>query len=237
MEIQTLQAEVRPGGGKGPARQLRSKGLIPAVFYGPGTEPTSIAVNPKELRKALSTEFGRNQVVELAFGAKKELAVVREVQIHPLEREVIHADFYRVELDREIEQKVPFETKGKAAGVAAGGLLRIIFRELPVRCSPNKVPAKIVVDVTALELHEAIHTRDLTLPEGVVVTLPADRSLVAVVSEDKRGGDEEAAAAAGAAAPAAAGKAAPAAGKAAPAAGKAAPAAAKAAPAAAAKKK
>ncbi len=232
MDIQTLQAEVRPGGGKGPARQLRMTGLIPAVFYGPGTEPTSIAVSPKELRKALSTEYGRNQVVELAFGAKKELAVVREVQIHPLEREIIHADFYRVELDREIEQKVPFETKGKAAGVAAGGLLRVIFRELPVRCSPNKVPAKIVVDVSALGLHEAIHTRDLSLPEGVVVTLPADRSLVAVVSEDKRGAEEEAAAVA--AAPAAAGKAAAGGGKAAPAAaGKAAPAAAaKAAPAA-----
>ena len=228
MDIQTLQAEVRHGGGKGPARQLRMRGLIPAVFYGPGTEPTSIAVNPKELRKVLSTEYGRNQVIELMLGGKKELAIVREIQIHPLERDLLHADFYRVELDREIEQKVPFETKGKALGVAEGGILRIIFRELPVRCSPNKVPAKIVVDVTHLNLHEAIHTRDLQLPEGVVVTLPADRSLVAVVAEDKRGTEEDVAAAAGAAVAGAA--AAPAAGAAA-AGGKAAPAAAKAAPA------
>ena len=226
MDIQTLQAEVRQGGGKGPARQLRMKGLIPAVFYGPGTTPTSIAVNPKELRKALSTEYGRNQVVELALGGKKELAVVREVQIHPLERNLLHADFYRVELDREIEQKVFFETKGKALGVAEGGILRLIFRELPVRCSPNKVPAKIIVDVTHLNLHDVLQTKDLVLPPGVVVTLPADRSLVAVVSEDKRGTEEDvaAAAAAAAAAPGAAG-AVPAAGAAPAAGGKAAPAA------------
>ncbi len=226
MDIQTLQAEVRHEGGKGPARQLRIKGLIPAVFYGPGTEPTSIAVSPKELRKALSTEYGRNQVIELTLDGKKELAVVREVQHHPVTRDLLHADFYRVALDREIEQKVPFETKGKAIGVAEGGILRIIFRELPVRCSPNMVPAKIVIDVTRLNLHEAIHTKDLELPPGVVVSLPPDRSLVAVVAPDKRGAEEDAAAAA-AAAPGAPAAAAPAAGaKAAPA------AAAKAAPAA-----
>jgi large subunit ribosomal protein L25 len=228
MDIQTLQAEVRHEGGKGPARQLRMKGLIPAVFYGPGTEPTSIAVSPKELRKALSTEYGRNQVVELTLGGKKELAVVREVQHHPVTRDLRHADFYRVALDREIEQKVPFETKGKAIGVAEGGILRIIYRELPVRCSPNKVPAKIVIDVTRVNLHEAIHTKDLELPPGVVVTLPPDRSLVSVVSEDKRGQEEDAAAAAAAATPAAA---------AAPAAGAAAAPAAAAAKAPAAKKK
>lgn len=207
MDIQTLQAEVRHEGGKGPARQLRMKGLIPAVFYGPGTEPTAISVSPKALRKALSTEYGRNQVVELLFGERKELAVVHELQVHPVDRTLVHADFYRVALDREIEQRVPFETTGKAIGVAEGGVLRVIYRQLPVRCSPNKVPAKIVVDVTRLNMHDEIFTRDLELPAGVVVKLPPDRPLVAVVPEDKRAAEEEAAeaaAAAAAAAPAAA---------------------------------
>jgi large subunit ribosomal protein L25 len=222
MQIETLQAEVRQSGGKGSARQLRNKGLIPAVFYGPGTQPTALAVDPKALRKALGTEHGRNQVVALAIGDKKELAVVRELQIDPLKRDLQHVDFYRVELGRPIVQEVPFETKGKAAGVVAGGELRVIFRTLPVKASPEKVPAKIVVDVTNLQLNQAIQTKDLQLGEGVTVMLAPERSLVAVVAEEKRRGEEEAAAAPGAAAaPAAAGKAAPAAGaKAAPAAAK-----------------
>src|SRR6185295_4160287 len=114
-------AEVRHEGGKGPSRQLRIKGLIPAVFYGPGTTPSKLAVSPKELRRALGTELGRNQVIELAVAGKKELAIVREVQIDPLRREPIHVDFYRVELGKPILVHVPFETKGKALGVVEGG--------------------------------------------------------------------------------------------------------------------
>jgi large subunit ribosomal protein L25 len=236
MQTQALTAEVRHEGGKGPSRQLRMKGLIPAVFYGPGTEPTRLAVSPKDLRKALSTDLGRNQVIELSIAGKKELALVRDLQIHPVERDVIHVDFYRVELGRAVLVDVPFETKGKAVGVTEGGELHVIFRRIPVKALPDKVPVKIVVEVSHLAIGDVIHVKEVAVPEGVTIALGPERTVVACAAERKYV-EEEVAPVAGAAAVPGAPGAAPAAGAAPGAAGAAAPAAgAAAAPAAAAKK-
>lgn len=208
METQTLQAEVRKEGGKGPARQLRVRGLIPAVFYGPGTTPTSLAVSPKELAKAISGAHGRNAVLSLKVDGKDELALVKELQIHPLSRELRHVDLYRVELGREVLVQVPFTTHGKAAGVQKGGEQHNIFRKLPVRTTPDKIPSVIDVDVSALDVNETIAVKDVTLPAGVAIALSSERTLVAMYSEErkKRAHAEEEAAgpAAAAAAPAAA---------------------------------
>ncbi len=228
METQTLKAEVRTAGGKGPARQLRMKGLIPAVFYGPGKTPANLTVSPDDVTDLVGGEFGRNQIVTLEFGGQKELAVVRDLEVDPLSRKVLHVDFYSVARDRAVRTKVPFITKGRAAGVAAGGVLRVIYRSLPVLGAPDKIPAKIEVDVTSLDLHQAIRVKDLALPAGVAVAYPPERPVVSVETKEKEKTDEEfygtvaavpgAAPVAGAAAPAA-GAAAPAAGAAAPAAG------------------
>src|SRR5690349_21745968 len=112
METQTLKAEVRELSGKGPARQLRMKGLIPAVFYGPGKTPTNLSVAPDALRKILSGAYGRNQVVELQIDGRSELSLVRDLEIHPLTRAVLHADFYAVSLERPVRANVPFSTRG-----------------------------------------------------------------------------------------------------------------------------
>ncbi len=242
VNTQTLKAEVRKERGKGPARQLRMKGLIPAVFYGPGKEPTMLAVSPLTLTVALQSDFGRNQLIELDIAAtdgasaRKELAVVRDVAVEPVTRELRHVDFYSVAKDRPITTTIPVVTTGRAIGVQLGGVLHVIYRSLPVIAAPDKVPARIVLDVTALELHHSIKAKDIPLPEGVVAAIPPDRSVVAVETKEKEK-EVEVDPAAAAAAPAA-GAPAAAAGKAAPAAaGKAAPAAAaKAAPAAAKKK-
>lgn len=224
METQTLKAEVRTPGGKGPARQLRMKGLIPAVFYGPGKTPANLTVSPDDVTDLVGGEFGRNQIVTLEFNGQTELAVVRDLEVDPLSRKVLHVDFYSVSRDRAVRTKVPFLTKGRAVGVAAGGVLRVIYRSLPVLGPPDKVPAKIEVDVTTLDLHQSIRVKDLALPEGVSVAYPAERPLVSVETKEKEATDEEffGVAAATGAAPAAG---APAAAGAAPAAGAAAPAA------------
>jgi large subunit ribosomal protein L25 len=235
MESQTLKAEVRTSGGKGPARQLRMKGLIPAVFYGPGKSPASLTVSPAEVTKLLGGEYGRNQIVTLEFGGAKELAVVRDLEVDPLSRKILHVDFYSVSRDRAVKTKVPFLATGRAAGVAAGGVLRVIYRHLPVIGAPDKIPAKIEVDVASLEMHQAIRVKDLPLPAGVTVAYPPERPVVSVETKEKEIVEEGEAvpgaagapvAGAAAAAPAAAGKDA----KAAPAA-KGAPAAKAAAPA------
>lgn len=205
MEAQTLKAEVRNESGKGPARQLRMRGLIPAVFYGPDKKPQNLTVDPAEVTKALSGPHGRNQIVNLDFGnGKQELAIVRDLDVEPLSRQPRHADFYSVSLDRPIHAKVPFLTTGRAKGVAEGGVLHKIYRELPVFGPPDAFPADLTVDVTPLELHAAVKVKDLPLPKGVSISLDPERNVVLIASKEKEVVEEGDAAAAAATDPKAA---------------------------------
>jgi len=207
METQTLQAEVREGSGKGPARQLRKQGRIPAVFYGPGVDTIRVSVSPKELVRALSTDMGRNQVLALSVGGDEHLAMVKDLQVDPVGRHPIHVDFYRVSEDRPVTVKVPLRTRGRAAGVQKGGKMRVVFRELPVKARPGDLPPAITVEVTSLELGQIVKVSDLPLPDGVEVLFSPERRVI-LVGEDKRAkqaAEEAAAAAAGEAAPTAAG--------------------------------
>jgi len=233
MDISKLSATTRTEFGKGPARRLRNAGQIPAVVYGKKIDATSLAVDPKALKVALSGPHGRNRVlsVEVA-GGTAITALVKEYAHHPVTRAILHADFIQVDLAETVDVVVPFKLVGKAKGITAGGELSQPFRELPVRCLPEKIPVSLEADVTELELGESLKASQLVLPEGVSVRLPPEQTVAAIVAPDKRG-EEEAAAPVAGAAPAAvvAGKAAPAA------AGKAAPAAAAAAAAKPAEKK
>ena len=185
METQTLQVEVRSESGKGPARQLRASGRIPAVFYGPGVDTAKLTVSPKELIKALSTEMGPNAIFSLNVADGEHLAMVKDIQVHPVSRTPLHVDFYRVSTDREITVQVPVKTRGRAIGQQKGGKLQVIFRELPVRCTPDKLPAVIEVDVTHLDMNEVVKVEDVQLPEGVRILLPGDRRVINV-GEAKR---------------------------------------------------
>lgn len=196
MPTHTLTAQARPQTGKGAARQLRAQGLIPAVYYGPGHAPSGLAISPKELTAALSTEFGRNALLILSIGGKSELAMVQDLQVHPVTRRPVHVDFYRVDDQAEIQRNVPFVAEGKAKGVVAGGELAVIYRDLPLRAKPGSFPAKIQVDVTNLEIGDHIKVKDLALPAGVSVVLPTERNVVSCVTMRKRKDEEEAAAAA-----------------------------------------
>ena len=202
----TLTAEARSQTGKGAARQLRARGQVPAVYYGPGHEPTGLAVAPKELIAALSTPHGRNALLTLKIDGKDELAMVQDLQIHPVTRRPVHVDFYRVDAALDIERMVPFVAEGRAKGVVAGGELAVVYREIPLRAKPGQFPARVAVDVTNLEIGDHVRVKDLQLPEGVEAVLPPERNVVSCTTVRKRK-DEEEAAAAGAAggAPAAAG--------------------------------
>ncbi len=206
MDKQTLQAEVREERGKGPARRLRARGMIPAVFYGPGLSPTPIAVSPKELVKALTTDLRRNVLFALAIDGREEIAMIKALDLDPLTQELLHADFYRIDPERTVLVHVPFATTGRSIGVQKGAELSVVFRDLPVRARPGHIPAVIEVDVTSMDLNDVIEVKDLSLPEGVSVVLPPTRTLVIVAAERKKGDEEaegEGAAATAAAAPAA----------------------------------
>lgn len=236
-QLPTLKAQTRNAAGKGAARRLRREGFVPAIAYGKGRPTTAIAVSPKDVTTVLKTELGRNSVVELDVGGQKMLAMIRDYAVHPLARGLEHVDFIEVHLDKPVDVDVPLIPLGKAVGVTAGGVLRVVYRTVPVRCLPDKIPVKIETDVSHLELGMHVATKELKLPEGVVVRLPAEQTLIAVVAPEKEEVVEPVpgAAAAAGAAPAAGAPGAP---GAAPAAGAAAaPAAEAAAPAKEEKKK
>ncbi len=208
----TLKAKARTAAGKGEARRLRQSGFVPAIAYGKGFPATAIAVAPKEVAVILRSELGKNTLIELDLDGKALLAMIKDFTLHPVDRVLEHVDFVEVKLDRLVDVEVPLLTTGKAAGVAKGGVLRIVHRLLPVRCLPNAIPVKIETEVSHLELGEHIATQDLKLPAGVVVRLPAGQTLVAVVAPEKEVEEVVAPVAGAAAAPGAAAPAAGAAG-------------------------
>jgi large subunit ribosomal protein L25 len=194
METLKLTTEARTETGKGAARRARAAGLIPAVFYGPGSKPVNVAIAPKPFRAALSTPHRRNALLELDVAGTRHYAMIKELQVHPVTRQVLHVDFYEVALEKPVNTHVPFFTEGRAKGVIAGGELNAIYRELPVRATPDKIPAAINVDVTNMALGDILHAKDLQLPEGVEVTLEPERSLVTCLEPRKRPTDEDEAA-------------------------------------------
>jgi large subunit ribosomal protein L25 len=196
MEPQTLTIENRTGTGKGVARRLRARGLVPGVFYGRGAEPVQIAATPKALTTALSQPNRRNTLLRLDVNGEQQLAMIKEVQIHPLTREILHFDLYKVELERPVVVPVPFAVEGRAKGVIAGGEITVVFRDLPVRTTPDNIPPLIKVDVTHMELGDTFRVKNLQLPAGVEVTLEPERNLISCAEPRKRPEEEEAAAAA-----------------------------------------
>ncbi len=185
MESQTLQAEVRAERGKGPARRLRVQGKLPAVIYGPGVEPTPLTVDPKELARHLHGAFGRNTLFKLAFGGGEELAMVRDVDVEPVSRELVHVDFLRVTAESDVVVEVPIRTSGRAIGQVKGGAVNVARRTVPVRSKPTQIIAEIVVDITEVDLNGTVSVKDIALPEGLAITLKPELTLVAVV-EDKK---------------------------------------------------
>ena len=241
MDTVDIAIERRTGNGKGAAKRLRRSGVIPGIFYGPKRDTTSIGVGAEEFENKL-THLEGSHLIRLLNPAgdadlSEKMVLLREVQRHPVTGAVLHADFLEVDLTERLTVSVPLRFVGKAAGVVAGGILQPVLREIEVECLPTEIPEFIEIDVSALNIHEAIHVSDLQLPEGVTVAGDATQTLVTVLpptveevkpAAEAAEGVEGAPAAEGAvpaegAAPAAGAKA-PAAGAKAPAAGAKAPA-------------
>ncbi|HVJ89247.1 MAG TPA: 50S ribosomal protein L25 [Labilithrix sp.] len=209
--MHSVTANPRTETGKGAARRLRNSGQIPAVAYGKGLPATTLSIAPKDVVTVLKSERGQNTVLQMKVNGGNDLLVmIKDYSFHPVSRALEHVDFVEVKLDQPVDVDVPLITLGKAAGVTLGGLLRQVYRTIPVRCLPDRIPLKIETDVTELKLGDAIAAKDLKLPEGVEVRLPAEQTIVSVVAPEKDRSEEAAApgAPAGGAAAAAGGKAA-----------------------------
>jgi large subunit ribosomal protein L25 len=209
-QMPVLTVASRVASGKGEARRLRREGQVPAVAYGKTLQSTPITVSPKEVLTILKGERGKNSVIKMNVAGGDRLVMIRDYSYHPVKRDLEHVDFVEVKLDEEVEVEIPLVATGKAEGVTKGGILRQVYRTLPVRCRPDLIPLKIEADVTALQLNEHVATQNLILTAGVTVQLPAEQTLIAVVAPEKDRSAEEAAAAPGAAPAAGAAAAAPA---------------------------
>ncbi|MBI4704041.1 MAG: 50S ribosomal protein L25 [Deltaproteobacteria bacterium] len=173
---------VRHESGKGPARRLRQRGHVPSVAYARGADSAHLAVPQADLRAILQSGKGRNSLIELSVeGGQSFTVMVRDVSVHPVSRQLLHADFIRVKVDQPLVVDVPFRTVGRAKGEINGGTLLRNVRSLPVRCLPAQIPVAIEAEVSELEIDAVLRLSDLTLPEGVEVLRPADQKLVVVV--------------------------------------------------------
>jgi len=169
-----VAAEDRTETGKNVNRRLRSKGLIPGVVYGARKEPIPVAVSPKEIASILRSASGENTLFDLELGGKRRRVILKEFQLEPVKGQLLHADFYEVALDKAIEVKVHVELQGTPVGVKVqGGIVDFVSRELTVECLPTDIPAKIVVDISALELGKHVRVSEIQAPPKVkIVTDP-----------------------------------------------------------------
>ena len=183
MAVNALVAEVRDATGKGAARKLRAAGRIPAVVYGRGTESRAISVDPKALVQLLQkSDAGMNTLIELSVDGTAKTVLVKELQRDPVRGRPLHTDFYLVDLDQKVEVSVPIHLTGRAPGVELGGILDHPLREIELECLPRAIPESIDVDVSALDVGDSIHVRDLELPEGVSVQSDVNLAVASVVA-------------------------------------------------------
>jgi large subunit ribosomal protein L25 len=187
----TLEAEQRNPGKKGDARKLRRSGRVPAVYYGPAQEPMSLAVDPDVLIRLFQTTGDRNTVVQLKVDGTDYPALVREVQRHPVTREIQHIDFYCPPTDRAIEVMVPVMAVGKPAGAILGGRLRIIRREVRAACLYNKIPVNFEVDVSHMEVGDMVRASEVKTPSGVELVYDNDFNVVTVYGQRAEEEEEE----------------------------------------------
>lgn len=178
-----LTVAAREGVGKGTARALRRQGLVPGVVYGKGMTACTVAVDPKELGRAVATEAGLNTLITLkgdgAFDGK--VVILKDVQVHPLRRNPVHYDFQAVDLSQKVHVMVPVHAIGKSKGEKLGGRLQIIRHELEVVCLPGSIPTSIDIDVTELAVGDVVHIEDVKLPAGTEVPHEVNFTVITVV--------------------------------------------------------
>jgi len=198
MEFAKVNVDVRAAAKKGGARKVRSGGSVPGVLYGRKRDPIPVTFNEKELLSSLDKEKRRNTVLKLTVrdaGKSEEVtAMVRDAQINPLSRRLVHVDFLAVDLNAEVRVTVPLVLTGKPVGVTNGGNLHQSMHMVPVAAKPAAIPTKLEVDVSALDIGDALHVSDLKLGAGVRVALDAKEAIASVVAPKAEKVEEVAAA-------------------------------------------
>lgn len=196
MEYFDLSATIRTEKGDGPAHRLRAEGRCPAILYGAKSEPVMLAIRAHDFDLSLKRGGASMAFFNLAIEGwedTKRLAMVKELQRNPVTGQLLHVDFYEIDLKRKLAVKIPVHAVGKCKGVELGGMLQVIRRELEVFCLPSNIPAAFEVDTTDLDIGDAIHVEDIELPEDVEIPHDANFTVITVLSpkKDEIGEEEE----------------------------------------------
>jgi large subunit ribosomal protein L25 len=168
-----IKATARPRAGKGAARQARREGKVPAVIYGAGKPPETIALDYNELWKQFIKGHFTSTVFEIDVEGKKNRVIPRDLQVDPIKDQPIHVDFLRIGEDGRIRVQVPvrFVNDALSPGLKRGGVLNIVRHEIEITCPYDKIPAFFELDLTGLEIGRSIHFSAIKLPEGVQPTI------------------------------------------------------------------
>lgn len=178
-----LNATIGRTTGSAAARRLRTEDQIPAVLYGHGMDPISVAIGRRDLRLALSGPAGTNTVLDLTVDGTVYPAIVKDIQRHPVRRTVAHVDFIQVNLDEEITVAVPVRLEGEASAVAAGGgLVDPAVDTIDVVTTPRHIPDEFVIDVSTMDMDTVIRLSDVPMPAGVTAAGDPEMPIVTVLT-------------------------------------------------------
>ncbi len=181
MKSVPLNAFVRSVNGRAEVKKLRDTGRVPATIYGRLNKPENLELIAREMSDLIKHSLSENILVDLAVDKTKRLALVQEVQHHPLNQKVLHVDFHEVAENELVTVMVPVETTGEAVGVkTGGGVLEHITFKLKVRALPKNLPEQILIDVSALDVGKSIHLGEIKAPEGVEIMGKKSTTVVAV---------------------------------------------------------
>jgi large subunit ribosomal protein L25 len=184
LETLEIQVDARDKKRKRDAKRLLRSGKIPGILYGPKTQALALEFDKREFTSRVAGLEG-SHLVRLKSASStlaEKVALVKEMQFHPISGDVIHADLYEVDLTATIQVRVPLHFVGKATGVTRGGILQPIVREIEVECLPLDIPEFFNVDVSALDIGDSVHVAELAMPENVTAVSEANLALVAVVT-------------------------------------------------------
>lgn len=179
----TIEVQRREETGKSANRRLRLEAMIPAVVYGGGKDPISIRVPRKTLIDLFKQGGSENRIflLKLADTGQSRHAMIRDMQVHPITRQVQHVDFMRIDMSKRIRVRVHITLDGVAYGVRTeGGLLDFVTREVEVECLPTSIPQELRVDVSEVRIGQHLEVKDLTVPEGVTLIEDLDRVILSV---------------------------------------------------------
>ena len=183
METLEIHADAREKIKKRDAKRLLRSGKIPGILYGPKMQSVSLEFDQREFSNRIAGLEGSHlmRLKSSTASLADKVALVKDMQYHPISGDVIHADLYEVDLTAKITVHVPLHFIGKAAGVVRGGILQPIVREMEVECLPLDIPEFFNVDVSALDIGDSVHIEDLARPEGVTAIYESNLPLVSVV--------------------------------------------------------